>query len=69
MTKGALYFHFNSKEEPALGMMDVQPDSVPLPPQLTMFQELVDQGRLLAYRLRHETLVRASAGPAMDQAV
>ncbi|MER5685721.1 MULTISPECIES: ScbR family autoregulator-binding transcription factor [unclassified Streptomyces] len=69
VTKGALYFHFNSKEELALGVMDLQLDTVPLPPQLTKLQELVDQGMLLAHRLRHEPLVRASVGLAMDQAV
>ncbi|WP_371799701.1 TetR/AcrR family transcriptional regulator [Streptomyces sp. NBC_01707] len=69
VTKGALYFHFNSKEELALGVMDLQLDSVPLPPQLTKLQELVDQGMLLAHRLRNEPLVRASVGLAMDQAV
>ncbi|WP_392670073.1 ScbR family autoregulator-binding transcription factor [Streptomyces sp. LN785] len=69
VTKGALYFHFNSKEELALGVMDVQLDSAPLPPQLTRLQDLVDQGMILAYRLRHEPLVRASVGLAMDQAV
>ncbi|MEU9618276.1 MULTISPECIES: ScbR family autoregulator-binding transcription factor [unclassified Streptomyces] len=69
VTKGALYFHFTSKEDLALGVMDVQLDSDPLPPQLTKLQELVDQGMLLAHRLRHEPLVRASVGLAMDQAV
>ncbi|MGW5274598.1 ScbR family autoregulator-binding transcription factor [Streptomyces sp. NPDC004044] len=69
VTKGALYFHFNSKEELALGVMDLQLDVVPLPPQLTKLQDLVDQGMLLAHRLRHEPLVRASVGLAMDQAV
>ncbi|MFJ7491651.1 ScbR family autoregulator-binding transcription factor [Streptomyces sp. NPDC097727] len=69
VTKGALYFHFTSKEDLALGVMDVQLDSDPLPAQLTKLQELVDQGMLLAYRLRHEPLVRASVGLAMDQAV
>ncbi|MEU3218622.1 ScbR family autoregulator-binding transcription factor [Streptomyces sp. NPDC006971] len=68
VTKGALYFHFSSKEDLALGVMDVQLDSNPRP-QLTKLQELVDQGMLLAYRLRHEPLVRASVGLAMDQAV
>lgn len=31
VTKGALYFHFTSKEDLALGVMDVQLDSDPLP--------------------------------------
>ncbi|WP_406418920.1 TetR/AcrR family transcriptional regulator [Streptomyces sp. NBC_00873] len=69
VTKGALYFHFSSKEELALGVMDVQLDIFPLPPQPTKLQELVDQGMILAHRLRHEPLVRASVGLAMDQAV
>ncbi|MFB6987608.1 ScbR family autoregulator-binding transcription factor [Streptomyces sp. NPDC056178] len=69
VTKGALYFHFTSKEDLALGVMDVQLNSDPPPPQLTKLQELVDQGMLLAHRLRNEPLVRASVGLAMDQAV
>ncbi|MFF3326637.1 ScbR family autoregulator-binding transcription factor [Streptomyces sp. NPDC002889] len=66
VTRGALYFHFASKEELALGVMEAQMDLGPLPPQLTKLQELVDQGLLLAHQLRHDPLVRASVGLAME---
>lgn len=67
MTKGALYFHFASKEELALGVMEAQLEVGSLPTQLTKLQELVDQGLVLAHRLRHEPLVRASVRLAMKQ--
>jgi AcrR family transcriptional regulator len=67
VTKGALYFHFASKEELALGVMEAQLEVGALPCQLTKLQELVDQGLVLAHRLRHEPLVRASVGLAMEQ--
>ncbi|MCX4591813.1 ScbR family autoregulator-binding transcription factor [Streptomyces sp. NBC_01549] len=67
VTKGALYFHFASKEELAHGVMEAQLDFEPLPPQVTKLQELVDQGMMMAHRLRHEPLVRASVGLAMAQ--
>ncbi|MHA6758332.1 ScbR family autoregulator-binding transcription factor [Streptacidiphilus sp. PAMC 29251] len=69
VTKGALYFHFSSKEELALGVMGLQLEYVPALPQLTKLQDVVDQGMLLAHRLRHEPIARASVALAMDQAV
>src|SRR4051812_32638660 len=67
VTKGALYFHFSSKEELALGVLEAQLQLGPLPPQRTKLQELADQGLLLAHRLQHDPLARASVGLAMDQ--
>ncbi|MEW2319458.1 ScbR family autoregulator-binding transcription factor [Streptomyces bauhiniae] len=67
VTKGALYFHFASKEELALGVIGAQLELDPLPPQRTKIQELVDQGLLFAHRLRNDPLTRASVGLAMDQ--
>ncbi|GAA1431160.1 ScbR family autoregulator-binding transcription factor [Streptomyces thermospinosisporus] len=66
VTKGALYFHFGSKEELALGIFEEQL-AVSLPPQSSKLQELVDSGLVLALRLRTEPLVRASVGLALDQ--
>ncbi|MGJ3560237.1 hypothetical protein ACR6C2_23705 [Streptomyces sp. INA 01156] len=66
MTKGALYFHFGSKEELALGIFEEQL-AVTLPPQASKLQELVDSGLVLALRLRTDPLVRASVGLALDQ--
>ncbi|MER5489854.1 ScbR family autoregulator-binding transcription factor [Streptomyces sp. LE64] len=67
VTKGALYFHFASKEELALGVVSAQLDLNELPPQRTKLQELVDHGLLFAHRLLHDPLTRASMGLAMDQ--
>lgn len=66
VTKGALYFHFGSKEELALGVFEEQL-AIALPPQSAKLQELVDSGLVLALRLRTEPLVRASVGLALDQ--
>ncbi|MEV5432938.1 ScbR family autoregulator-binding transcription factor [Streptomyces sp. NPDC052701] len=66
VTKGALYFHFASKEELAIGVFEEQL-AISLPPQPSRLQELVDSGLVLARRLRSEALVRASVGLALDQ--
>ncbi|MFF8101016.1 ScbR family autoregulator-binding transcription factor [Streptomyces sp. NPDC014986] len=66
VTKGALYFHFGSKEELALGVFEEQL-AISLPPQSSKLQELVDSGLVLALRLRTDPLVRASVGLALDQ--
>ncbi|PNG17058.1 ScbR family autoregulator-binding transcription factor [Streptomyces cahuitamycinicus] len=66
VTKGALYFHFGSKEELAVGVFEEQL-AIALPPQSTKLQELVDSGLVMARRLRSEPLVRASVGLALDQ--
>jgi AcrR family transcriptional regulator len=67
VTKGALYFHFSSKEDLALGVIAAQLELGPLPPQRTGLQEIVDQGLLFAHQLQHDPLTRASVGLAMDQ--
>ncbi|MFF1512282.1 ScbR family autoregulator-binding transcription factor [Streptomyces sp. NPDC058326] len=66
VTKGALYFHFASKEDLALGVLDAQMLDEPLVPQPIKLQELVDQGFLLAHRLQRDALVRASVALALD---
>ncbi|MFD9248154.1 ScbR family autoregulator-binding transcription factor [Streptomyces sp. NPDC059556] len=66
VTKGALYFHFASKEDLALGVLDAQMLDEPLTPQPVKLQELVDQGFLLAHRLQRDPLVRASVALALD---
>ncbi|MFF4172552.1 ScbR family autoregulator-binding transcription factor [Streptomyces sp. NPDC001744] len=66
VTKGALYFHFASKEDLALGVLDAQMLDEPLGPQPIKVQELVDQGFLLAHRLQRDPLVRASVALALD---
>lgn len=66
VTKGALYFHFASKEELALGVLEAQMLDVPLIPQDVKIQELVDQAYLLTHRLQRDALVRASVALALD---
>ncbi|KOX00629.1 gamma-butyrolactone-binding protein [Streptomyces sp. NRRL B-1140] len=66
VTKGALYFHFGSKEELAVGVFEEQL-AITLPPQASKLQELVDSGLVMARRLRVDPLVRASVGLALDQ--
>lgn len=66
VTKGALYFHFASKEDLALGVLGAQMLDEPLTPQPIKLQELVDQGFLLAHRLQRDPLVRASVALALD---
>ncbi|AJF67958.1 ScbR family autoregulator-binding transcription factor [Streptomyces vietnamensis] len=66
VTKGALYFHFASKEDLALGVLDAQMLDVPLTPQAIKLQELADQAFLLAHRLQRDALVRASVALALD---
>ncbi|MEU3855675.1 ScbR family autoregulator-binding transcription factor [Streptomyces sp. NPDC029554] len=66
VSKGALYFHFRTKEEIAAGVLEEQLP-ITLPPQACKLQELVDSGLVLARRLQSEPLVRASVGLALDQ--
>ncbi|MFC8172512.1 ScbR family autoregulator-binding transcription factor [Streptomyces sp. NPDC057242] len=66
VTKGALYFHFTSKEDLAVGVLAAQMLDEPLTPQPIKVQELVDQGFLLAHRLQCDPLVRASVALALD---
>lgn len=67
VTKGALYFHFQSKEELALGVFDAQEPPEQVPPQPLKLQELVDMGLWFTYRLRTNLLTRAGVRLSMDQ--
>ncbi|MFF4276090.1 ScbR family autoregulator-binding transcription factor [Streptomyces sp. NPDC001536] len=67
VTKGALYFHFNSKEELAFGVLDAQHIQFSIPSRPCKLQELVDTAMLHAYRLQTDPMVRASVRLAMDQ--
>ncbi|UQX01826.1 ScbR family autoregulator-binding transcription factor [Streptomyces sp. RerS4] len=69
VTKGALYFHFDSKEGLAQAVIDAQNASPPtVLPQAYKAQEFLDIGMVFSHRLRHETLIRASARLTLDQA-
>ncbi|MEV5505302.1 ScbR family autoregulator-binding transcription factor [Streptomyces orinoci] len=61
VTKGALYFHFDSKEELARAVIDAQAaDAPPRAAQALRTQEFVDLGMVFAHRLTHSVLLRGS---------
>ncbi|MGI5338904.1 ScbR family autoregulator-binding transcription factor [Streptomyces sp. CA-181903] len=63
VTKGALYFHFASKEDLALAVIDAQLTESPAtlgPPATSRMQQLVDMGLVFAHRLRTDPLLRGS---------
>lgn len=67
VTRGALYFHFSSKEEVALGVLEAQLPVDRLPVSSSRLQQLVDHGFVMAYRLRHDPLVQGAVCLALDQ--
>jgi AcrR family transcriptional regulator len=71
VTKGALYFHFTSKEELAQAVLAEQVTSLPpVPEQDLKLQESLDEALLLAYLLRKDTgdpIVQGSVRLTVDQ--
>ncbi|MER7057057.1 MULTISPECIES: ScbR family autoregulator-binding transcription factor [unclassified Streptomyces] len=65
VTKGALYFHFDSKEALAQGVLEIQAD-LRLPEQDIKLQELVDVAMTVAHRMLHEPVLRAGARLSSD---
>ncbi|WP_405010695.1 ScbR family autoregulator-binding transcription factor [Kitasatospora sp. NBC_01539] len=68
VTKGALYFHFTSKEELARGVLDAQLLQGAVLPQAFKLQELVDVTMAVAYRLPGDPLLRGGVRLAVEQA-
>jgi AcrR family transcriptional regulator len=66
LTRGALYFHFASKEEMARGVLEEALTREGLRPQTFKLQEWVDLGLLLAYRLPREPMLRAAVRLSVD---
>ncbi|MGA5298247.1 ScbR family autoregulator-binding transcription factor [Streptomyces koyangensis] len=67
VTKGALYFHFPSKEHLAQGVLHEQDQWLPVPERACKIQELVDTVMLHAYRLQTDPMVRAGVRLSLDQ--
>ncbi|ROQ57472.1 TetR family transcriptional regulator [Streptomyces sp. 840.1] len=67
VTKGALYFHFQSKEELAQGVLSEQEQRLGVPEHACKTQELVDVIMLHAYRLQTDPMVRAGVRLSLDQ--
>ncbi|MEU5718915.1 ScbR family autoregulator-binding transcription factor [Streptomyces sp. NPDC020403] len=66
LTRGALYFHFTSKEELARGVLQEAVTVDGVTPQTFKLQEWVDMALLLAYRLPREPLLSASIRLSVD---
>ncbi|MER5616986.1 MULTISPECIES: ScbR family autoregulator-binding transcription factor [unclassified Streptomyces] len=67
VTKGALYFHFQSKEELAQGVLGEQDQRLPVPDRACKTQEIVDVIMLHAHRLQTDPMVRAGVRLSLDQ--
>lgn len=67
VTKGALYFHFASKEQLALAVLEEQVVDIAIEPQKVKLQEFVDAGQVLAFRLRSDPIQRGAARLAVEQ--
>ncbi|MCX5381228.1 ScbR family autoregulator-binding transcription factor [Streptomyces sp. NBC_00091] len=67
VTKGALYFHFQSKEDLAQGVLAEQDQQITVPPRVSKVQQVVDVTVLHAYRLQTDPMVRAGVRLSMDQ--
>ncbi|MFI6770270.1 ScbR family autoregulator-binding transcription factor [Streptomyces sp. NPDC050355] len=66
LTRGALYFHFTSKEELARGVLAEAVTTEGLVPQSLKLQEWADIALLLAHRLPREPLLSASIRLSVD---
>lgn len=67
VTKGALYFHFPSKESLAQAVLDEQVPFGAIPPQACKLQEVVDITFVVGHRLLSNALLRGSVRLAVDQ--
>ncbi|WP_086728465.1 ScbR family autoregulator-binding transcription factor [Streptomyces carpinensis] len=67
VTKGALYFHFSSKEDLAQEVLSSQNQDFVVPDCPSKVQEVVDAVLLHTHRLRTDSMVRAAVRLAMDQ--
>ncbi|WP_420078045.1 ScbR family autoregulator-binding transcription factor [Streptomyces sp. JL4002] len=69
VTKGALYFHFSSKQELAQGVLDEQFAEGGVPHRESKLQELIDVAMVLAFRMKRDPMLSAGArlslGPGM----
>jgi AcrR family transcriptional regulator len=67
VTKGALYFHFPSKDHLAQGVLAEQDQRGPVADRPCKVQQLVDTMVLHAYRLQSDPMVRAGVRLSLDQ--
>ncbi len=68
VTRGALYFHFPSKEAIADAVVAAQADTLMPPTHKVKLQATIDLTMDFAHRLRHDRLLRASVRLSVEQA-
>jgi AcrR family transcriptional regulator len=66
VTKGALYFHFDSKQALARGVIDAQVAGDQWAGRELKLQEFVDLGMTLAYRIPNEVILQAGIRLSAD---
>ncbi|MEU1474228.1 ScbR family autoregulator-binding transcription factor [Streptomyces sp. NPDC005760] len=67
VTKGALYFHFSSKQSLAQAVLDEQLSLGAVPPHPCKVQEIVDTTFVFGQRLRTNALLKGSVRLTVDQ--
>ncbi|MGW4893516.1 ScbR family autoregulator-binding transcription factor [Kitasatospora sp. NPDC004240] len=67
VTRGALYFHFASKQKLAEGVVEEQFRQEPVPSRACKLQELVDTGMVIAHLMPRDPLLSAGARLALGQ--
>ncbi|APY84449.1 TetR/AcrR family transcriptional regulator [Streptomyces alfalfae] len=67
VTKGALYFHFTSKEQLAREVLQENARVPAVPPQRLKLQEAVDQGLLLAHLMVRDPVLRGGVRLALER--
>ncbi|MFE4827785.1 ScbR family autoregulator-binding transcription factor [Streptomyces sp. NPDC056672] len=67
VTKGALYFHFPSKEDLARGVLSDQTRNLVTGPTDSKVQELIDVTMVVAHRSLHDMILRAGTRLAVEQ--
>ncbi|MCK8675975.1 MULTISPECIES: ScbR family autoregulator-binding transcription factor [Streptomyces] len=67
VTKGALYFHFPSKEDLARGVLEEQTLHPNFLPQTSKLQEVVDLAMTVAHALPNDAMLRAGSRLALER--
>lgn len=68
LTRGALYFHFPSKEAIADAVVDAQSEALVPPPGRVRLQAVIDLTLAFAERLRTDVVLRAAVRLSVEQA-
>ncbi len=68
LTRGALYFHFPSKEAIADAVVDAQNEALVPPPNKVKLQATIDLTMAFAQRLRTDAVLRAAVRLSVEQA-